>query len=185
MILIRRFGLHVTIALTFFLLGAIAVDLLRVRQVSAAGNWGRGFYLTTGNKFTGATASTACSNGYHMASLWEIHNVSALTYNAGLGLTYPNRDSSLGGPPALISDATGWVRSGSSSNTQNNCQGWTSNSASYHGMSIGLPDAGYWYRPGGPFPANWMAPWVVAQPGSNNSTYLQCNATYRVWCVQD
>jgi len=60
--------------------------------------------------FDGAHALTACVLGFHMASLWEIFNVSVLEYDTSLGATM---DDSGSGPPA---DVLGWIRTGFNSN---------------------------------------------------------------------
>ena len=64
----------------------------------------RKFYLTQ-NTFTGSQALTACADRYHMASLWEIFEVSTLRYDSENGLTL---DDSGSGPPV----AAGWARTG-------------------------------------------------------------------------
>lgn len=64
----------------------------------------RKFYLTrTG--YTGARALSACTAGYHMASLWEIHDPSNLRYDTELGFV---QDDSGFGPPIEF----GWIRTG-------------------------------------------------------------------------
>src|SRR5262245_44541309 len=65
------------------------------------------FYVTV-DTFQGNQALTACDPGFHMASLWEIHNTCNLSYDAARGLT---RDDSGDGPPSA---GSGWVRTGSS-----------------------------------------------------------------------
>jgi hypothetical protein len=55
----------------------------------------RKFYLAQGG-FTGSQALTACAVGYHMASLWEIFEVSTPRYDTTLGAT---TDDSGFGPP--------------------------------------------------------------------------------------
>jgi len=61
----------------------MAVALLLVGTFVSRAQAGRKFYLTQGI-FTGNQALSACVKGYHMASLWEIFGVSALTYNTKL-----------------------------------------------------------------------------------------------------
>jgi hypothetical protein len=131
----------------------------------------RGFYLSK-NVVDGASATTACVSGYHMASIWEIHEPSNLRYDTTLGQT--TDDSGSGAP-----FGSGWVRTGFLSNGGSaqpagfvNCNAWTSNASSDNGSQIGLF-------------VNWdelttmvaIAPWV----GSAQS----CNQTAPVWCVQD
>jgi len=74
---------------------AIAVLLLTSVLASGAEAGGRKFYLTRG-VFSGADALKACAKGYHMASLWEIFDVSTLRYNDKLGAT--SDDSGSGRP---------------------------------------------------------------------------------------
>ena len=69
----------------------------------------RGYYLTTGT-FDGSHALAACSAGYHMASVWEIHEPSNLRYDTNLGF---NLDDSGLGPPT---GPGGWIRTGLVSN---------------------------------------------------------------------
>jgi hypothetical protein len=59
-------------------------------------------YYMTRDRYDGAHALTACAAGYHMASLWEIHETSNLRYDTELGLT---RGDSGCGPPNSFS---GW-----------------------------------------------------------------------------
>ncbi len=66
----------------------------------------RRYYLAPLN-YSGSQALTACAAGFHMASLWEIFDFTALTYDRSLGIVRP--DSSAG-PPAGGSAASGWVR---------------------------------------------------------------------------
>lgn len=68
----------------------------------------RKFYLTQ-DGFAGDQALSACAEGYHMASLWEIFNTSDLRYDTTLGFTQEDSGSA---PP---SNRNGWVRMGSSS----------------------------------------------------------------------
>jgi hypothetical protein len=65
----------------------------------------RSFYITQ-TTHTGSQALTACAEGYHMASLWEIFDTSNLKYDTVLGLT---QDDSGFGPPSQIG---GWIRTG-------------------------------------------------------------------------
>src|SRR5215469_6134090 len=97
----------------------------------------RQFYQTSG-RFDGAHAPTACTAGYHMASLWEILDVSNLGYNTTLGLT---ADDSGSGPPS-VSD--GWIRTGfaAESSATNaglaNCNAWTENAGNSNGTFANL-----------------------------------------------
>src|SRR5207245_10636606 len=60
-------------------------------------NGRRRFYLTN-ESFQGNQAITACASGYHMASRFEILDVSVLQYDTGKGLT---TDDSGAGPPSM------------------------------------------------------------------------------------
>ncbi len=127
----------------------------------------RQYYLTN-NTYDGAAALSACQEGYHMASLWEIIDPSNLKYNSDLG--YTQADSGQG-PPANVQ---GWVRTGYNGDTfttpgQGNCNVWDSDSSSHQGTQTHLP-------------ANWDGEydtyvWEVGTAG--------CNSSPRVWCVAD
>ena len=130
----------------------------------------RAFYMTQ-DAFDGSQAPTACTAGFHMASIWEILDPSALKYDTTLGLT---RADSGGGPP---SGFAGWVRTGWAASAVEtlgaaNCNGYTSNDATLFGTRVGLG-------------ANWgtdvsrVSPWVPLTTTCNGSP-----AT-KVWCVQD
>src|SRR5260370_30729741 len=80
-----------------------------IAPVAYAGPPARKFYRTQ-TTFDGAHALTACVLGFHMASLWEIFNVSVLEYDTSLGATM---DDSGSAPPA---DVLGWIRTGFNSN---------------------------------------------------------------------
>jgi hypothetical protein len=95
----------------------------------------REFYLTK-TLFPPTGALQACSTGYHMASLWEIFNVSTLKYNTELGTTSSDSGS---GPPYQ----SGWIRTGYVANNNPtpgvaNCNGWTDNSFNDHGSAVRL-----------------------------------------------
>jgi hypothetical protein len=127
------------------------------------------FYLTQGT-FTGLQATTACASGYHMASLWEIFDVTNLKYDTTLGFI---KDDSGSGP---ISFVFGWIRTGEDSNSTSgfpgidNCNAWTSDSAVANGTVVEL--FGGWNTPG-----TAIAPWFA--------TVLNCSSHSQVWCVQD
>jgi hypothetical protein len=129
----------------------------------------RSFYLTE-DGFTGAQASTACADGYHMASLWEIFNPSNLEYDTTLGLT---SDDSGFGPPTTF---YGWIRTGFSSNADGlhagvvNCFTWTSDSSLDLGSMVRLM----------PF---WGSPQSLIDPWDGFISV--CSTARNVWCVQD
>lgn len=124
----------------------------------------RVFYLTR-DAFTGAQALTACTTGFHMASIWEINDTTVLRYDSTLGRT--NGDSGPGGPPANEDTALGWIRTGGG---HPSCQDWTSSSSTDFG-TVGAPI----------LDANTGPRWFVADT-------LSCDisqADLGVWCVRD
>ncbi|CAN5485399.1 hypothetical protein BH20ACI3_BH20ACI3_33540 [soil metagenome] len=109
---------------------------------------------------------TACAAGYHMASLWEIHDPSNLRYDTALGQTL--EDSGFG-PPAL----PGAVRTGGNAAGtfgEPNCNVWTSDSNSEIGTLATLDFD--WNDD-----ARRVSPWHVSASF--------CSSPNRVWCVQD
>ena len=139
-------------------------------KISAAALSGvRKYYMTRENHL-GASADTACTAGYHMASLWEILDISNLEYDVGLGEA--NDDSGQGPAAGYL----GWVRTGhgnsiTGSAGQGNCDGWGSSSSDAYGTAVGLtmdwtqaPDIG--------------AAWAV-------STETCDTGGISVWCVED
>jgi hypothetical protein len=129
----------------------------------------RQFYLSR-TPVQGNAALSACANGYHFASLWEIADPSNLRYNRSLGFT---RDDSGSGPPSGV--FPGWVRTGySSSNSstagEGNCNGWTSQSFDDYGTAALLHSS---WTAGGEDIGVWS---VIVQ---------RCDVAYRVWCIED
>jgi hypothetical protein len=127
----------------------------------------RKYYLTQ-EGFTGSQALTACANKFHMASLWEIFDTTALQYDTKNGFTLGDSGS---GPP----DASGWVRTGQSSNDSStagigNCNAYTSDTG--FGTLIALEDD--WTNLGNDLS---ISPWTAAASHCNNHNL--------VWCVQD
>ena len=125
-------------------------------------------YFLTRTSRNGVQALTACGSGYHMASMWEIVDPSALKYNTGKG---SSEDDSGQGPP----DFWGWVRTGAeSSNVQapgmGNCNAWTSSSGSDYGTIAQLPHD-----------------WLSANPNFDiwHVGFVNCSQAVRVWCVAD
>jgi hypothetical protein len=159
--------LRTAIALAILL--AIASLLTGNSRISAAATATKstapahGYYLTRGT-YDGSQASTACVSGYHMASIYELHETSNLSYNTTLG--YNADDDGSGPPPGLF----GWTRS---SGGVHSCSDWTSNSSSEWATAFELDPV--WSDSPGLF-----APWV---PSANGS--LTCNFQFQVWCVQD
>lgn len=146
------------------------VFLLTAISAEAAKQQPRSFYITQGT-FTGSQAVMACADGYHMASLFEILDVTNLRYDTSLGIT---QDDSGSGPPSQV---TGWIRTGyiADGGAQvpgiANCDAWTSDNASDRGTFAKLN--AFWTAS----EFNIMGPWFV---GPNF-----CDFPRRVWCVQD
>jgi len=129
----------------------------------------RQFYLTR-TTHNGAQALSACARGYHMASLWEIHDPSNLRYDTELGLT---RDDSGFGPPAAV---LGWIRTGLFASDalapgEANCNAWTEAGELQYGSAVTL--IGSWNSP----EERVISPWVAE--------VTQCSGSRFVWCVQD
>ena len=149
------------------MLGALVLPLMSVGADDDK-KGPRKFYLTK-NLHNGSGALSACAEGYHMASLWEILDPSHLRYDTELGFTYEDSGS---GPPS----AGGWIRTGNFSNAQDtpgfgNCNAWTSARSTDSGSWVGLP-AGFWNNT-----PTKITPW--------STVVGQCNYFERVWCVQD
>ena len=129
----------------------------------------REFYLTQYRFHDGNDALTACAEGYHFASLWELVDPSNLRYNTSLGYT---RADSGQGPPA----AGGWVRTGYQSSTnqtfpgRGNCAVWTSDATLDYGTTILLP-------------FDWTL--GVQDMGVWDVTVNSCHSQIPVWCIED
>ena len=121
--------------------------------------------------FAATQALTACTTGYHMATLAEIYDTAALRYAKEIPGAVQGADSG-NGPPYSI---TGWVRTGVGSGTNNqvgagNCQVWTSNNVAHFGTTVALnPD--------------WLGAVTNISPWAGVT--FTCNSARRVWCVQD
>jgi hypothetical protein len=137
----------------------------------------RKFYLTE-TKHNGGQAKSACAEGYHMASIWEIHDPTNLRYNTELGFSTP--DSGVGPPSGDIFDddlalPAGWVRTGGGFSTGTipgvNCFAWTDPAAS-GGTLVYLERR-----------------WDVANAHTAISPWgsrvRPCNSNWHVWCVQN
>jgi hypothetical protein len=130
-------------------------------------------YYATQAFHIGSEALSACATGYHMASIWEILDVSNLKYDTELGFT---RDDVGSGPPTL---GIGWVRTGqdaSSGDTPGtaNCLAYTSNSPTHSGTKAWLPQ-------------DWStSPTLdVTRFDAWNAFASPCDQPAHVWCVQD
>jgi len=149
-------------------LGALSPASSGITPFTAIGT-GRHFYVTSSQYATNAVL-TACASGYHMASLWEILDVSSLTYDYDPAVAKTNTDAGYG-PPASWN---GWVRtgsttSGSSTTGMGNCQNWSSVSGSDYGVSVQLISA--WETTPGDI-STW------------NANSYPCNYIGPVWCVK-
>lgn len=137
--------------------------------VSAEAAKGPRKYYLSQERVTGSHALTACADGFHMASLWEIFQTTLLKYDTARGLTF---DDSGSGPP----EAFGWIRTGyfsqvqTSNPGQDNCLTWTSSANSDNGTAT-RPNI-FWNGP-----ATTTSPW--------DSGVAPCNALLEVWCVED
>lgn len=126
------------------------------------------FYLTDTN-YLPTEALNACSPGFHMASLWELIDVSNLVYAVNHPDAHTRPDSGQGPP----SDWNGWVRTGGASSPSasagvGNCSAWTS--SSNYGTSVKLGTD--W-----PSTPTQIGPWIA--------TAFDCNLVGPVWCVAD
>jgi hypothetical protein len=144
----------------------IAVGLLLLAALpSGAEAAGRKFYLTQ-DTFFGNQALTACAKGYHMASLWEIFNLSTLTYDTKRGQA--TQDSGNGPPPIAGWIRTGFLDSGAATPGEGNCHTWTSASPSDEGTLVNLPGA---WQSGSTIVSPWQATGAI------------CSNRLHVWCV--
>lgn len=132
----------------------------------------RRFYLSEG-EHQGDTARFACVPGFHMASLWEILDVTQLRYDLNNGRTA--EDSGFG-PPTV---EKGWIRTGKpdfvvvTTPGGVSCAGYTTTSGT--GTAIFLPqiwDSDY------PSTINLRAPWWYGEE-------IACTADLAVWCVEN
>lgn len=127
----------------------------------------RHFYLRK-TVVDGSHVLGSCATGFHVASIWELHEPALLTYSKSLGAT--NTDDG-NGPPT--SDA-GWARTGYSAWPGNdigraNCGVWTSNSSADYGTVIFLQLGGSVSSP--------VDPW--------GETSELCSGSWPVWCVEN
>ena len=131
---------------------------------------GRYFYLTAADYDTDE-ALTACGPGYHMASLWEILDVSNLAYDRDHPDAYVQDDSGEGPP----SGWNGWIRTGRNSSSSatagvGNCLTWTSTDSGDRGTAVRLITA--WETPPGGI-------------GTWDAGAYACSLAGPVWCVGD
>jgi hypothetical protein len=136
-------------------------------------------YYATLSLVPGNQVWSACADGYHMASMWELYDLSNLIYNPELGAK--NNDSGAG-PPSVTPffnaslAVKGWVRTGyvmngSSTVGRANCDGWTSPFDYDYGTVAMLP-----------------SDWVNGEKevGVWHVEVQSCDgALTRVWCIED
>ena len=128
----------------------------------------RRFYLTPG-ALPGNQALTACDAGFHMASRWELQQLSTLRYDASRGFVHGGLSDQLPGPP---SNEAGWIRVGmpplvSNSPAFANCNAWQSGSNADYGTFANL---------------------IASEPtlaGSFTLGATRCNISFNVWCIED
>jgi hypothetical protein len=122
----------------------------------------RRVYVTK-NKFRGATALSACTLGFHMATKSELFDISGYDYDTELALdpAPASSDSGLGPPYAFGA----WVRG----SRNNNCNTWSTSSSGVAGTIL------VW------------APSDTSDSITNafaQETYL-CVSELNVWCAED
>ena len=142
----------------------------------------RRFYLTKAT-FQGNKVLDACARGFHMASRFEILDVSTLRYDARIGLT---SDDSGSGPPSHAAaygsqDPSGWVRTGGSSrftdsterqgSALTNCASWSTSSPDAYGTVAYLSDR-FTLGDGSTTPI-W------------NGRSEPCDVSHHLWCIED
>lgn len=151
-------------------LGSAGGSLEGGGEVMAGAGPRRHSYITSANYETNHVL-TACAAGYHMASLWEILDVSNLVYDYDHPAAKRQADSGFGPPSYWY----GWVRTGYGSSDSGttgtgNCHAWTSASSADHGVAIKLSNM-----------------WETA-PGDIltwDATSFTCDYIGPVWCVVD
>lgn len=131
---------------------------------------GRSFYVTASD-YRANEVLTACAEGYHMASLWEVLEVSNLTY------AYDHPDAMTRGDSGVgpVSNWWAWIRTGGQATTINtagraNCSAWTIAKDNNYGTLARLNDT--WTGQ-----ATAISPWQA-------QTWV-CNGIAPVWCVED
>lgn len=153
--------------------GGISVGSIQFADGSVLSSASLRKYFMSNSQNDASHATAQCGPGFHMASMWELVNPSALSYDTTRG--YTNADSG-SGPPVL----SAWIRTGESAGTINipgaaNCNAWTSNSPNDYGTAVNLPFA-WTYDP--QFQPHYLtAPWMAAA--------VTCDQVRPTWCIQD
>jgi hypothetical protein len=143
-------------------------------QASVASSTGmRKFYLSYYGHQGNLDVDTVCALGYHMASLWEIVDLSNLKYATDLVASgvAESRDDAGHGPPTFL---IGWVHTGydnshTGSAGQANCDGWSSSDENHYGTAAALP-------------RDWA---LGADIGAWEFDVEACNIYAKVWCIED
>ena len=117
------------------------------------------YYLTSG-EFNAVEAPSACIDGYHFASIWEIADPSNLQYNNDIPESIHIGDY---GPPT---GAPGWVRIGTM-DTADECTDWTSAAHTQSGKVASLNVDS------------------LIGGGGWNLNVQTCDERGLVWCVSD
>lgn len=147
-----------------------------VQTTAAPEDSRRSFYLRASPLTSPSQAPGACASGYHMASLWELLDVSNVRYATEHpdALNRSGSDDQGDGPP---SNVDGWVRTGYFKQTLDNtpgratCDGWTSSSDSLRGTSASLE-------------TDWSNAALIGTPWQTR--VVSCAiSTWRVWCAED
>ena len=155
-------------AATFAVVLVWIIIIAPIDFAKAAEKGGRQFYLTK-EGYTGAEAPLACAKGFHMASLWEIFDVTTLRYDTSRGVT---SDDSGFGPPSI---GVGWIRTGWAARKDGplgvrNCLAYTSTEQFDDGTVVALHN-------------DWEALAVRVNPWE--AFLSSCATENAVWCVHD
>lgn len=140
---------------------------LAAEEVAAGG---RTRFLVGSENVRGGDADTSCPAGFHMANLYELTDVTELSYANVSGAR--TRGDQGGGP---VAGWWGWVRTGNDSSTTNtagraNCALWTSSTAGEYGTIVRLAES-------------WTTAGVAISPWQAQT--WSCSGTAPVWCVED
>ena len=141
----------------------------------------RQFYLTR-SSVQGNQVLTSCAAGFHMASRFEIANLSGVIYDSKRGAS--SADSGSGPPSAAAtyssSGPSGWIRTGgdarytrpadAAGSGSTNCAVWSSNSHDAYGTVATLKDR---FASDNGAPALW------------DGRDERCDVPHPVWCVGD
>jgi len=130
----------------------------------------RSFYLTD-NNYPADEALSVCTDGYHMASLWELLDVSGLAYAYDHPDAHTKSDSGQGPPSHWYGRVrTGWSSSGADAAGIGNCRSWTSTESGDRGAIARLT-------------YDWTAAGTAVGPWETDA--FTCGSVAPVWCVQD